>query len=153
MLRSVLGTLALALTLRPATLVGCSCVCNDPVSLQQEVASASAIVLAEVVETFPRNLVDSRGNEELSSCGEETVHLRVAQVLKGAVAKDLFSRHGAIGTPCDFRFTLVPGKRYLLFLGGSCLDLNACSRSLPVERAGQLIREVQSLLNPSADRE
>ena len=153
MLRAVFATLAVALTLTPATLLACSCECEARPSLQQEVASASAIVLAEVVEKFPRNLVDSHGNEALSSCGEDTVHLRVERVLKGEVARDLFSRHAVIGTPCDFPFVLVPGKQYLLFLGGSCLEISACSRSLPAERAGLLIREIQDLLSPSANRD
>ena len=89
----------------------CVCVCED-MTLDRRITNSAGIVLARVVKISPT----SESAEWVSSCGEQLVTLQVVEAIKGPMTGQLTARHTDIGTGCDFKFKVVEGATYILFL-------------------------------------
>jgi hypothetical protein len=103
----------------------CVCVCEDS-TLDRKITQSAGIVLAKVVKISPT----PESSEWVSSCGEQMLTLQVVETIKGTMTGQVTARHSNIGTGCDFKFKVVQGETYILFLvedQKKALFLDSCS--------------------------
>ncbi len=136
--------MVLGASLAPGPAAACSCVCSEQQSLADQFEAASAVVVAEVIKRQPVESVDQEGRTWVSSCGQETVRLRILSSFKGASSGEVLARHSDLGTACDLDFELKVGKRYVLFLRDS-FEIDGCGASSPLRRSSKLRDQLDEL--------
>jgi hypothetical protein len=126
------GTVLAALLAHPAAAHACSCVPPPPPLTALEQASAVFEARVARVETDTARL-------------RTTAHLIVIRQWKGDLPEDVTVTSASQGSLCGFTFT--PDQRVLLYADGGPTEMSVslCSRSRPMEQAGEDIAALLDL--------